>query len=81
MSGGGKPGPCTGESSIKSQLEIWNELKDADIKPNYETSTHTYWYNKVRLFYVAGADAKAIFSLPPGQRLYHVRRRAVMGVS
>ncbi|KAJ2912700.1 hypothetical protein MD484_g7717, partial [Candolleomyces efflorescens] len=46
MSGGGKPGPCTGESSIKSQLEIWNELKDADIKPNYETSTHTYWYNK-----------------------------------
>ncbi|KAJ2924337.1 hypothetical protein H1R20_g12762, partial [Candolleomyces eurysporus] len=46
MSGGGKPGPCTGESSIKSQTEIWNEIKDAKITPTYDSNTHTYWYNK-----------------------------------
>ncbi|RXW23565.1 hypothetical protein EST38_g2319 [Candolleomyces aberdarensis] len=64
MSGGGKPGPCTGESSIKSQTEIWNELKKANTKPNYESSTHTYWYNKDNDF-ITFDDERSWDPVPP----------------
>ncbi|TFL04430.1 glycoside hydrolase [Pterulicium gracile] len=45
FSTGGKAGKCTGESSIKSQTEIWDEIKANNIKPTYDTKSHTYWYN------------------------------------
>ncbi|TEB21663.1 glycoside hydrolase [Coprinellus micaceus] len=45
MTGGGKPGMCTGESGIKSQEEINKEVADNKITRNYDTTTRTYWYN------------------------------------
>lgn len=45
---GGKAGKCTGEFSIKSQTEIWDEIKTGGIKPTYDSKSNTYWYNKVR---------------------------------
>ena len=64
MSGGGKPGPCTGESSIKSQTEIWNEIKDAKITPTYDSNTHTYWYNKVFGIDLCNILIQLIYLLP-----------------
>ncbi|TFK97452.1 glycoside hydrolase superfamily [Pterulicium gracile] len=43
---GGKAGKCTGEFSIKSQTEIWDEIKTGGIKPTYDSKSNTYWYNK-----------------------------------
>ncbi|KAH6879655.1 glycoside hydrolase superfamily [Coprinopsis sp. MPI-PUGE-AT-0042] len=45
MTGGGKPGPCTKQSGVKSQVEIWREIKDNNIKPTLDSSSSTYWYN------------------------------------
>ncbi|TFK98549.1 glycosyl hydrolases family 18-domain-containing protein [Pterulicium gracile] len=50
FSSGGTAGKCTGESSIKSQTEIWDEIKTSNIKPTYDTKTHTYWYNNGNSF-------------------------------
>lgn len=47
MSGGGKPGRCTGESGVKSFEEIEKEVKDNKITPTYDTTTRAYWYNYV----------------------------------
>jgi hypothetical protein len=48
MTGGGKPGRCTGESGIKSQEEIDKEVADNKITRTYDTTTRAYWYNYVR---------------------------------
>lgn len=40
---GGQAGQCSGESGIKSQLEIWNDAGSRTL----DTSSQTYWYNKV----------------------------------
>ncbi|TFK98536.1 glycoside hydrolase [Pterulicium gracile] len=37
---------CTGESSILSQTEIWDEIKANGIKPTFDSKTNTYWYNR-----------------------------------
>ncbi|KAJ2933440.1 hypothetical protein H1R20_g3664, partial [Candolleomyces eurysporus] len=43
--GGGTPGPCTADPSLKSQLEIWQELSEDRITPTLDQATQTYWYN------------------------------------
>ncbi|TFL04378.1 glycoside hydrolase [Pterulicium gracile] len=46
FSSGGTAGKCTGESSILSQTEIWDDIKANGITPTYDSKTHTYWYNR-----------------------------------
>ncbi|KAH6888344.1 glycoside hydrolase [Coprinopsis sp. MPI-PUGE-AT-0042] len=40
-----KPGSCTGESGVKSQVEVWREIKANNIKPTLDSASSTYWYN------------------------------------
>ncbi|KAF9457380.1 glycoside hydrolase superfamily [Collybia nuda] len=44
MSGGGSPGPCTGESGILSQLEVKDKAKG--ITPTYNATSMTYSFNR-----------------------------------